>query len=315
VIDAYACVRRGDRQWVVRASDALGDGLMDQRVGPYRIEVEDPLNRVRVVCEDDGDGLGFDLVFHASSPPIDEPQHLVRTGPRLIIEGCRFAQVGAWEGVVRVDGEAIDVTPDRWVATRDRSWGIRPVGEAEPAGRPADGGDFGFWWVWAPLRFDDFALMVIAQEASDGTRVLSHAVRVWPEASGRPPEQLGWPEFEIEYRSGTRYPERAMLHLTDRNRKPIAVEIEPRGAMALTVGCGYNGDPDWNHGQWKGPGWVERAMYDYTDGAVRDRLPFSVIDHAAKATIDGAEGWGIFEHASIGRHTPSGMADFGAVAP
>jgi hypothetical protein len=85
--------------------------------------------------------------------------------------------------------------------------------------------------------------------------------------------------------------------------------------MALTVGCGYNGDPDWNHGQWKGPGWVERAMYDYTDRAVRDRLPFSVIDHAAKATIDGAEGWGIFEHASIGRHTPSGMADFGAVAP
>ena len=30
----------------------------------------------------------------------------------------------------------IAVTPDRYTATRDRSWGIRPVGEAEPPGRP-----------------------------------------------------------------------------------------------------------------------------------------------------------------------------------
>ena len=43
VIDAYATVRRGDRQWAVRCSDALGDDRMDQRVGPYRIEVQEPL--------------------------------------------------------------------------------------------------------------------------------------------------------------------------------------------------------------------------------------------------------------------------------
>src|SRR5918992_2462641 len=43
VIDAYATVRRGDRQWAVRFSDALGDDRLDQRVGGYRVEVLEPL--------------------------------------------------------------------------------------------------------------------------------------------------------------------------------------------------------------------------------------------------------------------------------
>ena len=34
VIDAYATVRRGDRQHTIRASDALGDDRMRQQVGP-----------------------------------------------------------------------------------------------------------------------------------------------------------------------------------------------------------------------------------------------------------------------------------------
>ena len=41
VIDAYATVRRGDRQWAVRASGARPDDRMLQQVGPYRIEVHD----------------------------------------------------------------------------------------------------------------------------------------------------------------------------------------------------------------------------------------------------------------------------------
>jgi hypothetical protein len=35
----------------------------------------------------------------------------------------------------------------------------------------------------------------------------------------------------------------------------------------------------------------------------------------AHAWCDGAEGWGLFEHASLGRHDPSGFADWGSLAP
>src|SRR6478672_4213162 len=61
VIDAYACVRIGDMQHAVHFSDALGDDRMDQAVGPYRIEVVDPLQELRIVCDGDDLGIGFDL--------------------------------------------------------------------------------------------------------------------------------------------------------------------------------------------------------------------------------------------------------------
>ena len=55
-----------------------------------------------------------------------------------------------------IDGEEITVDPATWIGTRDRSWGIRPIGEAEPAGRPADPPFEGMWWLYVPMAFDDF---------------------------------------------------------------------------------------------------------------------------------------------------------------
>ena len=315
VIDAYACVRRGDRHVAVRASDALGDDRMVQEVGPFRTEVIEPLRGIRVVCDGDEHGVGFDLTFEATAPPIEEPHHVQRAGDKILLDACRFCQVGAWNGVLRVEGDEYAVTSDRWVATRDRSWGIRPTGDPDPSGRFAEEQPLdGFWWCWVPMRFDDFAVMVIAQERGDGHRILSEAVRVWPEETGRAPEQLGWPEVDIRYRSGTRHPEHATIHLAQRG-KPITMEVDTLTSMPLHVGCGYGGDPDWSHGQWKGRGWVEGATYDLTDPQVASRVPFGVVDHVGRATFDGAEGWGIFEHGTFGRHEPTGFTDWSSVAP
>jgi hypothetical protein len=149
--------------------------------------------------------------------------------------------------------------------------------------------------------------MVIAQESADGHRILNEAVRVWKD--GRV-EQLGWPEFDIRYRSGSRHPTGATIEL--RNAK---LEVETFTSVPLNVGCGYGGDPDWNHGLWTGRGWVESATYDLTDPMVAGRIPFGVVDHVARATIDGHEGWGIFEHGTFGKHAPSGFTDWDSVAP
>ena len=317
VIDAFATVRRGDRQVTVRTSDALGEDRMAQTVGPYRVEIVDPLQSLRVVCDADDHGIGFDLTWQGSFPAIEEPPHVVRQGGRIILDAMRFAQVGTWSGVLRVEGEELAVTPDRWVGTRDRSWGIRPVGEGEPPGRaaaePAEG--YGFWWTYVPLRFDDFALIVIVQEDGDGNRILNEARRVWPADSGRPSEQLGWPEIEIRYRSGTRHPESAVIHMAERSGKPVTVSVDTLGFVALNCGPGYGGDPVWSHGQWRGRGWVEGVVHDMTDPAVLGRVPFGVVDHVGRAVCDGAEGWGMFEHATFGRHAPSGFDDFTSVAP
>jgi hypothetical protein len=315
VTDAYATVRRGDQQWAVRLSDALDDDHGDRltpRVGPYRIEVDEPLHRVRLICDGDDLGIGFDLTWEGSFVAVMEQPHRMLAGARPILDASRFAQVGTWEGSLRVGGEELAVARDRWVGTRDRSWGIRPVGEPEPPGRAAGEGLEGFWWLYVPVRFDDFAVVVIVQELFDGFRILNDATRVW--ADGRL-EQLGWPEVDITYRSGTRHPERARISLRDRSGKPLELEVETLGFVALHVGAGYGGDPDWTHGQWRGRNWGEGAVYDLTDPDVQSRVPFGVIDHVGRATCDGHEGWGLFEHGTMGRHDPSGFADWGAVAP
>ena len=308
VIDAYVSVRRGDRQFTVRASDALGESR-DQAVGPFRIEVLEPLKKLRLTCDGDEHGVGFDLVYDGAVPAFDEPHHVNRTRDRVTIDGCRFCQTGAWTGTIRVDGETLDVTPDRWTGTRDRSWGIRGVGEPDPPGRNADEPVMeGFWWCWSPLKFADFTIFVIAQEDPSGRRMLEDALRIWPD--GRV-ESLGRPEFAVAYRSGTRHPESAVI----RTSAGPVIEVEVRPGVSLNVGCGYGGDPDWAHGQWRGRGYVSGSVYDYTDPAVAGRAAFSVVDHVGRATLDGAVGWGVFEHGTFGRHDPTGFADWSSVAP
>ena len=316
VVDAFATVRTGDRQVSVRASGALeGCDRLAPAVGPFRVEVVEPLQRVRLVCDGDEHGLGFDLAWTGSFPAVDEVPHVWRAGPRIALEAQRFAQVGTWEGTLRVDCTELAVTSDRWLGTRDRSWGVRPIGEPDPAGRLAEAPTEGFWWLYLPLRFEEFAVVVIVQEDPDGHRVLNEATRVWPAAAGRRPEQLGWPDVHVRYQPGTRLATGATVELRERGGRTLALDVESLGYVALNAGSGYGGDPSWAHGTWRGEDWVEGVVHTLHDPAVAGMLPFGVIDHVGRATLDGAEGWGLFEHASMGRHDPSGFADYAAVAP
>ena len=121
--------------------------------------------------------------------------------------------------------------------------------------------------------------------------------------------------MEFRYRSGTRHPESCRIHLTRPSGEPLVLEVETKRDLPLHVGCGYGGDPDWSHGQWKGAGWVETATYDYTDPAIAGRTPWGVVEHIGHGRLDGEEGWGLLEHGSIGRHDPTGFADYMSVAP
>jgi len=220
--------------------------------------------------------------------------------------------VGNWSGRLRVGDREFAVSPGQWAGARDRSWGIRPIGEPEPPGRAATEPMEGFWWLYAPLQFESCAVIVIMQENPDGYRTVNDAKRVWKD--GRL-EQLGWPRADIRYRAGTRHPEAARLHLADRAGNPLTVEVETVTSVPLHVGAGYSGDPDWSHGRWMGREWSMSTVYDLTETAVAGRIPFGVIDHLARARLGDEEGWGLFEHASMGRHDPTGFADWSSVAP
>jgi hypothetical protein len=307
VKDAYVLLRQGDTQTAVHLCDAIDDNRLDQRVGSYRLEVLEPLRTIRLVLEET-EGIGFDLTWEGSSDVVQELPHvMLASDVRPTLDAQRFAQLGSWSGTLLVDSEETVISPEAWMGSRDRSWGIRPVGEAEPAGRPQDPPMEGFWWLYVPMRFEDFSVVVIIQERHDGFRTLNDATRVWKD--GRV-EQLGWPQVEIDYAPGTRHPTRARITCTGPEGKPVVIEVETRTNVVLHVGGGYGGDPDWAHGQWKGDGFTERVSYDLTAPDVAGRIPFGVTDHCARATCDGQVGHGLFEHASMGRHDPSGFVDW-----
>ncbi|MFE6153964.1 MULTISPECIES: hypothetical protein [unclassified Streptomyces] len=315
VIDAYATLRVGDTLHAVRASDALRDDTrMELAVGPLRIQVERPLKDFVLTCEadpDDPGGLSYEIDWSAAFPALWEPHHTQRRGGRLTLEGRRFVQAGRCDGRLRIGGR--EVSLEGWTGTRDRSWGVRPV-PGEEGGRLAEENRTeGFHWIWSPVRFDDRFLMVIVQEDADGYRTLNDATLV---RDGHPDLQLGWPQADITYRTGTRHPESAVVHLTDPlSRKPMELGVEILASSPLAVGAGYPPADDWQHGTWRGRDWTDRRSYDLSDPAAHPLAAYGVIDHAARFTLDGQVGHGIFEHGSFGRHDPSGFTGYDSVAP
>ena len=324
VKDAFLLVSRrgggrfgsgGDTQTAVHLSDAIDQDRLNQHVLGYRVDVQDPLHRLRITL-DETEGIAADLTWNGLCDVVQEQPHLMRQGNRVTLNAQRFAQLGSWSGYLAIDGEEIKVSPDTWIGSRDRSWGIRPVGEAEPAGRPADPPFEGMWWLYVPIAFDDFSIVIIIQEAPDGFRSLNDCTRIWKD--GRV-EQLGWPRVKIHYRSGTRIPTGATIEATALDGSPVHFQVESKLPVPIHVGGGYGGDSDWTHGMWKGAKFTERRTYDMTDPAIIGRSGFGVIDHVGRAVCtEGrrtAEGWGLFEHGALGRHDPSGFADWLTVAP
>lgn len=315
VKDAFVLVRRGDTQTAVHLSDAIDQDRLNQHVGGYRVDVVDPLQALRIQLTET-EGVELDLVWEGLFPVVQEQPHILRSGNRVTLNAQRFAQLGSWSGYIAIDGEHIEVDPSAWIGSRDRSWGIRPVGEGEPAGRPADPPFEGMWWLYVPMAFDDFAIVLIIQEEPSGFRSLNDCTRIWRD--GRV-EQLGWPQVKIHYTSGTRIPTGATIEATDSAGAPVRFDVESKLPVPIHVGGGYGGDADWLHGTWKGTGFTERLTYTMTDPAIIGRSAFGVIDHVGRAVChDGGreiEGWGLFEHGALGRHDPSGFTDWLTTAP
>jgi hypothetical protein len=332
VTDAFAAIVHKGVHRVVRASRELGRDRGDTAVGPFRVEVVEPLNKLRVVLEpgraqavgegaEEGEseyGLSFDLTWTGAIAATREPRQFVRRHGRVWMDSVRLAQTGFWEGTLVVGGEEIAVTPDVWQGSRDRSWGIRPVGEAEPSGiHGKTGAPPTFHWVYAPMQFEDFSILVIAQEDEDGERVLEEAVKVY--ADGRPPLPLGRPEITQHYRSGTRDVASAVVAFDPPGGKAFEVRVTQLIPLHMAVGSGYGLDADWRHGMYQGPELKVQHLTLPAETAAERSGMFGVTERLSRYDYEGPEGtrvgYGLFETLFIGAHRPTGFADWLAVAP
>jgi len=110
VTDAFVTVRLGDQQHVVRASRPLHD-RSDLAVGPLRVEVLEPLKRLRFVVEPTEHAVAMDLTWEGFGPAIPEPNQFIRQGTRVMFDTQRLAQLGSWSGTLNVAGRDLTIDP------------------------------------------------------------------------------------------------------------------------------------------------------------------------------------------------------------
>ncbi len=302
VMDAAFSVVRDGRQHVVRASRLAPQERTETAVGPITVEVVEPLRVLRLRVADNPHGLAADLTFTARTAAIEEPRFTHRVAGRLIMDSTRLTQFGSWEGSLSVGDARIAVAPADVLGSRDRSWGVRPIGEPEGG---APGMLPQFFWLWAPLNFDDRCVHFDVNEDGEGRRWHANGNLARVGAFGEDAvEYVRAVEHRIRWRPGTRRADGAEVTLVPHGRAPLTITLEPLLTFQM-LGLGYL-NPEWGHGMWKGDEAVGGDVWTLADLDPLDPRHLHV-QQLCRARLDGREGIGVLEQLVIGPHAPSGF--------
>lgn len=314
LIDASFCVTWQGVQHNLHASRVLGFERMDLWTGPIRLEIVEPLKTLRILIEDNEHGIRGDLSFHARIEAIEEPRQIMRHGARVIMDCTRLTQLGSYSGWLEIKGRRIEVTPDRFLGTRDRSWGGRGVG-AHDTQLIIPPVDFQTCFLWAQLNFEDLGICYGTFEDAQGKVWHSHGV-IAP-VSGGEAVTVASGKVTPRFKPGTRHASDAVLDMVREDGTKVEITMEFQPMQFYMRGLGYF-HQEWGHGMYHGPSAVHYETFDHREvnEAVFD---FNHVETCCKARmVDGngkvREGVGIMEQLIVGPHGPSGFKDFMDVA-
>jgi hypothetical protein len=302
VIDAAFSVVRDGQQLSVLASGRCPTDRLRTAIGPIRVVVLAPLRMLRVVVDAPDQGLRAELVFRARTLPVQEPPFRRTAGHRTLFDYTRMTQWGGWDGWIDVDGEPVECSSSEVLGTRDRSWGTRPVGERAPG---APGPPPQFFWLWAPVNFDDVCVHFDVNEEGDGGRWHQTGLVV-PVGAGEP-TVMPAVDYRLAWRPGTRRIESFELDRVPWHGGRQTMRLTPVLDFQM-VGIGYF-HPEWSHGTWHGELAVtgERWPVPVDDPVALHHLHIQTLCHA---TLGDRRGIGILEQLVIGPHAPTGHEGF-----
>ena len=300
VIDAAFSVVSEGRQVSVHTSGRCPTDR-STTVGPVTVEVVAPLQSLRIVVDARDEGLAADLVFTARTAAVEEPRFTRRHGTRVVFDYTRLTQWGEWSGWLEVDGRRIELATGQVRGCRDRSWGIRPVGER---GGGVPGPAPQFFWLWAPTNFDDICVHFASNEEADGTPWHRSGFIV-PVGTGAP-EPVQAVAHRVEWRAGTRRAVHAEIDLVGKGGELQTLRLEPLWEFQM-LGLGYL-HPEWGHGVWKGESASAGERWDLP---VPDPLALHHLHVQAvcRATFGDRTGTGVLEQLVIGPYEPAGFTD------
>ena len=306
IIDCAVSVLYAGQQHSLFASRILNGERMDLRVGPVTLDVLEPLQKLRLAIAPNDTGIAGELLFEGRAAPILEPRFIRRNGTRTLMDVTRMTQGGAWSGTISAAGVRHDLAG--WRGTRDRSWGVRPVGApdsqpAQPAVPPQ------FFWLWTPTAFDDWHLFFHSNDDEHG--------RAWNRAGVLVRLKDG-AEFALEdarmglaFRPGSRHAGAARLEARLPDGTPVSVDFAI-GDNFMMRGIGY-GHPTRGHGMFQGDGVLAHEVIDLAGVDPANPMNAHVQGLASASLVIGkaapVQGRGLFEQLFIGPHAPSGFAE------
>jgi hypothetical protein len=277
VCDAGLVVIADGLQHNVRASRSLRPRFATE-VGPFRVEVLEPLRRLRLVAEPgDGRPVGVDLEWRAVTDPEEERPHFHRVRGRITEEYQRYDQIGEVSGTVTFgDGRRLDVA--RWWACRDHSWGVRQnAGIPEPVTGPAPAaGADGFLFSFLFFSTGRLAGHVQIAERGERREYLTGLIR--DVADGSHERRVVDATLALDLQPSTRRFASATMDLMLDDGSAMTVRSDALGPSIAMPGLGYSGG--WNDGRglgvWRGDEYLEHEVWDV-------RHPVDVIDVADAA--------------------------------
>lgn len=296
--EAFVSVVVGDTQRNIRLSRSLLPQIDATGVGPFSVQVVEPLRTLRLLLDENPSGISFDIKWDATIMAGLEERHFEVQHGRVTHDLMRYQQVGRATGRLDTPDGSFAVEPSAWWGERDHSWGIRPIpnrGQGAPPSVPAT-------WkflMFAPLQFETFGIYLYTYEVAPGQPVHISG-RIAPSIeSGQSLEErivavdhdLVWdtdaPVLTLE--SGT-------LRLTTSRGREVEVDIQARPARVYLRGGGYGGWNDWFQGHWKGDDAFEHDQWNLKDVAMLRRYIKHSSDHLVQGRCEGELGFGIIEY-------------------
>ena len=311
VLDGAFSVVIDGIQHNVYGSRVLHMERLDTHVGPISVEVQQPLRTLGLKCNDPKNGVKADLTFKARCEVQEEPRFTRRSGSQIAMDSTRMTQHGQWTGWIEIKGKRIEVNESEFRGTRDRSWGIRGVGEADSQPNP-EGGMAQFYWLWAPLNFDDCGTLYHLNDDADGIPWNTSGV-VLPLLDQGESETMARVSSELTFYSGRRHASSAHITLERRNGDIITIDLATQWNFYMR-GIGYT-HPEWRHGKYHG------ELATGYDEFVIEEVPATDLHVQAfcQATMSTAgkeiKGQGILEQLIMGPHQPSGFKQLLDMAP
>ncbi|WP_317930796.1 hypothetical protein [Halioxenophilus sp. WMMB6] len=283
-------------------------------VGPFSITILEPMGRHRVVIEPNETGIECDLIFTPRTAAIEEGRQTKRNSRYLIQDVTRFDQFGFWQGVVRYQGKEINLQQRVTYGLKDRSWGIRQVGERYTGGAPLKHTD-SVHFLWAPIHWQERCTLAGCYEDGDGYQWHNDQVIV-PSYSTRdqiPAEEPGlirWRgvvKHQLNMASGTRRAQSAIVTMADHGGDTLELQLEPILTFRMK-GIGYQ-HSEWGHGLWKGELAIgsESWACDDIDPLTWDNIH---IQQLVKARSGDQIGYGVLEQMNIGPYLPYGLTSW-----